>query len=286
MRPPKLHVTLLSAILLMRSDARLLAARIGIEVLGATFFALALGVAGGWIARTPFALHAWTGGALAALVGAVVYFVLRVIARVGVISVVFARARKVHSPGIVVAGAEGFTEGAIGMAVLSLLDVLALGCVGLVLQLGARVTATHGPLGAAVSAVCIAAIIVAALLATTFASFAFVLGVMDGDGLFVAWPRALRLVMAPEVDAPARFWPLFAVLGLIGTVASIVDFLSSAVSSVGSGQEGSFVVIPILTLGYAMLCDLAAMVFLAALSDRLPLGFATPITLASPRGPA
>jgi hypothetical protein len=285
MRPPKLHITILSAILLMRANARLLLARIGLEILGASFFALARSAAAGWIDRAPLALASWTGAAAMMLSGAAVYFATRVIARVGAIACVFAAARKKPSEGLVLEGCAGFVEGTVGTLALLALDVLGLLCLLCAIALTGKLG--HGALSAAVAAGFVTLVALAWLSAATFGGFAFVLGALDGDGIFAAWPRVRRLLGSADGPTRERFSSLWFVLGALAIAIGVVDFVSTLVSSFG-GQtvtEGQslLVIVPIFTLVYSMLVDVAALVFFAALTDRLPLGFATPIVLATPR---
>ncbi|MCC6811412.1 MAG: hypothetical protein IT381_28540 [Deltaproteobacteria bacterium] len=286
MRPPKLHVTLLSAMLLMRSEARVLGARVALEVLGATLFALGQSVAFGWIAATPFAPEAWSGSALVLIAGVAAYLALRVIARVGAIAAIFLGARKTSTRGVILEGADGFAPGAAAMLTLFILDVLGFSVLALLLQLGPLVSASHGGFGAFVAAAFTAGVAVTWLAASAFGNFAFVLGVVDGDGLFAAWPRAWRLVASAELETRQRFSVLLCVLGALTMTIAFVDFVSTGASVLaeveGQGQS-VLVVAPILTLVYAMLVDVAAIVFLAALTDRLPLGFAAPIVIAAPK---
>lgn len=291
MRPPKLHVTLLSAILLLRANARLLAKRLGLELVGATFMALAASAAFALVDAAPLRPSTWSAALLVGIVGGVCYFVLKLIARVGTIAVVLAQAQRRASAGIISDGADGFVHGLVGSWVLSLIDVLGFGCAVLAFQLGVIVAQAHGVLGAFVAAVIVAFVVLLWWLTASFAAMAFVLAVLDGDDIIDAWPRVWALVLSSEPEVRARFIALVVVLGALGSMVAAVDLASSLFSSVGTsaGGQGSFVMVPILTLVYATLVDAAAVVFFAALTDRLPLGFATPITLATPRatsGPA
>jgi hypothetical protein len=208
------------------------------------------------------------------------YFAIRVLARVGTIGVVFARARSVDAPGMVLLGAAGFADAVPGMLTLLLLDVLAGGSLFLLFSMSAGVAMVHGVFGAAVSAVCIAAVTLVWLLAATYGSLAFVLGCLDGDGLFAAWPRVSRLIVNGDDEARARLNGLMVVLGTLSVLVGACDFVSSLVSVAEVGESsGLLMVVPILTLLYSMLIDVAAVVFLSSLTDRLPLGFAVPITL-------
>ena len=282
MRPPKLHVTMLSAILLLRSDARLLASRVGLEVLAATLLTLARTVALGWIERAPLVIHAWTASAAVMLAVTIAYFSIRVIARVGTIAVVFARARSLTPPSLLLAGAEGFADALTGMLTLLSLDAVAGGALFLVFSMSPRIVATHGAMGAAVAAVCLSLVTLAWLIAATYGTLAFVLGCIDGDGLYAAWPRVSRLIINGDHESRTRLNYLMLCLGALSIAVGVLDFVSSMVSLAEVGETTGFlVVVPILTLVYSMLIDVAAVVFLSSLTDRLPLGFATPITLAA-----
>ncbi len=280
MRPPKRRITVLSSILLLRADARLLAARVGLEVLAATLLTLSRSVAGGWIERAPLALHTWTASATVVLSTLAAYFAIRVLARVGTIAVVFARARSVTPPRLLMAGSDGFADAVVGMLALLSLDAIAGGVLFLLFSLSARVAESHGVLGAGVAAVCIAAVTLTWLIAATYGTLAFVLGCIDGDGLFAAWPRVSRLIVNGDDEARGRLNTLMFFLGTLSIVVGACDFVSSLVSVAELGESsGLFMIVPILTLLYSMLIDVAAVVFLSSLTDRLPLGFATPITL-------
>jgi hypothetical protein len=238
------------------------------------------------VERAPLSASSWTGSLIVLLTAATVYFSLRVVARVGAIAVVFADARKKRSEGLVLEGCYGFLEGALGMTALFVLDVLGIGGVVLAMHLSAGLSVAHGALGALAGAGMVSLLSWGWLLAASFGTVAFVLSIVDGDGISFAWSRVWRLVGSADAVVRGRFMSLLLVLGALSMAIGFVDFVSGLVSTVGdvSSRGNSFLVmVPVLTLVYSLLVDVAALVFLAALTDRLPLGFATPILLTRDR---
>ncbi len=281
MLPPKPSVGLHASVIVLRRHVGLLGRRLALDVVFGSIVALALSAAAQVLEhRSPMKLSARLAIATAlALVASGLYVLFRTIVRAGALRALLARLRDGDDEGIFVCGAAVFIDALPASYMLAVLEAFAALCAIMALDVAAVIAQAHGLWGALVGALVAAAVVIACALCAVFASFVYALAVIDGSDFVSAWDRLMALLHRPGV--PVRFLGLALILAGLGALAAGVDVTSTFASLFAEpgALPATFVLVPVLTAVYGVVADAVMLIFIAAASDRLPLGIAARLSL-------
>jgi hypothetical protein len=264
-------MTLHAAALFTRRRFALVVARLVLDFIAA--FVLLRPCVAAWalITQAPLSPQAWAGAVAFVLIGATASFLVRLCARAGTFRVAFALAAGRPARGVFVEGATAFAPAFSAYAGTAALELLAFGSAALALVIAPRV-ASHGAGGVIVAAGVGAAVLTVAMAASGLATLAFALAVIDDCGFNAAWTR-LRIVAALE-RVSVRTVAVGLTLWGLGAAAGTVEMISAAAAWSLPEASTWTLLVPLLIAFYSVLTDTAAALFVAALTDRLPVGIA------------
>lgn len=264
-------MTLHSAALLTRRRFALVVSRVVLDFIAAYAFMRPCAAAWEWIHGEPRSPRAWAGALAFVIIGGTAYFIVRLCARAGTFRVAFALANNAPTRGIFAEGATVFSSAMSAFSGTMAVETLAFGSAALTCVLAPRV-ASNGSGGILVAALVCAAVITAAICASGIATLAFALAVIDDCSFAQAWTR-VRGVATLERASTRTVAVGVAVWGL-GAAALVVE-IASAIAVWALPEISNWtLLIPLLVAFFAVLTDSAATLYIAALTDRLPLGFA------------
>ena len=269
-------MTLHSASLFTRRRFALVVSRVVLDFIAAFVFMRPAAAAWEWLHGAPLKPQSWAGALAFVMVGATAYFIVRLCARAGTFRVAFALANDSPTRGIFAEGASAFASALSAFSGTALLELLAFGSAAFACILAPRVAA-HGSIGVLVAAAVAAAVLTAAIAASGLATLSFALAVIDECTFAEAWTR-VRGVAALE-HASARTIAVGLTLWGLGAAAAIVELASAASVWLSPQARTWSLLVPLLIAFYAVLTDSAAAIFIGALTDRLPVGFAARVAL-------
>jgi len=261
----------------------LLLARLGCEILLSSGLVLPFLAADNLIQARPQYWQAWVLAVIMGIAGISLWFVLRLVIRAGTFRVAYDRLTGTTSSSILIRGSEVLPQALASAATLFILDALLVGCLILVATLSFPIVKMHPFFGAFVVAGMWMTIFSFCVIVSGFSSLALALAMLDGTTIAQAWLR-LRRVIYSMSEGPQRTLVL-AILIFFGTILiSAIEVVSSELGSFGESSLSLplwLLMVPIFTLFYEVLVDIAGLFFVLSCTERLPFGIATPANLSS-----